>query len=113
MDNQQLVKQILDRISAVVKEAIREVAPQFTEKKADRNGINEDYLSAEQAATFLKIQLNTIYSKVEKGELPHYRSGKRKLIFSKRELEQYILRRRGISAEDASNAADQFLLKHK
>lgn len=50
----------------------------------------DDFLSADQAAKYLKIQLSTLYSKVEKGEIPYYRSGKRKLLFDTLELKEYI-----------------------
>lgn len=82
----------------------------FKNKDTKEPSPEEDYLSAEQAADFLKIKLSTIYSKVEKGDLPHYRSGKRKLLFSKKELEDYITTRRGKTNQDISDEADQFVV---
>ena len=69
---------------------------------------DEDFLSAVQAAAFLKLKLNTIYSKAEKGDLPFYRSGKRKLLFSKKELEQHVLKRKVRSREELISEVEQY-----
>ena len=73
-------------------------------------GSDDEFLDAEQAALFLKIKLSTLYSKVEKGELPHFRSGKRKLLLSKQELIEYVVSRRGKTSRDISNAADNYII---
>ena len=73
--------------------------------------MDEDFLSAEQAASFLKIKLNTIYSKVEKGELPYSRSGKRKLLFSKKELERYIANRKVKSNDEIKEEVENYIGK--
>ena len=70
---------------------------------------DQDYLSAEEAANFLKIKLNSIYSKVEKGELPHYRSGKRKLLFSRKELEVFIMSTKMKSMEEIEREAEEYI----
>ena len=100
-------------IISIVQTATTEAIAAYFKNKANREAsIVEDYLSAEQAAEFLKIKINTIYSKVEKGDLPHYRSGKRKLLFSKNELEQYVARRKGKTVDDISGEAEEYLLKN-
>lgn len=112
MDTQQVSQKILDHIAVVVKSAVKEAAGQLMQQKqVNFSDTDDDYLSAEQAAQFLKIKLNTVYSKVEKGELPHYRSGKRKLLFSKKELADYIVGRKGKTKADISDEADNYLLK--
>lgn len=86
---------ILQHISVVVRTSVREALQHFDKERTSKSfNIDEDFLSAEQAASFLKIKLNTIYSKVKKGELPYSRSGKRKLLFSKKDLEQYFANRK-------------------
>ena len=87
---------------------------QFKNGNAQKSSYaDEDFLSAEQAASFLKLKLNTIYSKAEKGELPFYRSGKRKLLFSKKELEQHVLKRKVKSLEELKEEVEQFNGKKK
>lgn len=113
MDTNQLPQQLLDQITTAVKSAVKEATTMLSQVKPVVAATNDDdYLSAEQAAQFLKIKLNTLYSKVEKGELPHYRSGKRKLLFSKDELSQYIVNRKGKTSKDISDDADNYMLKN-
>lgn len=44
------------------------------------------FLSAHEAAQFLRIKLPTLYAMVERKEIPFYRIGKRKLLFRESEL---------------------------
>lgn len=68
-----------------VSKAFMSALEQFKKDNAQKSSYaDEDFLFAKQAASFLKLKLNTIYSKAEKGELPFYRSGKRRLLFSKK-----------------------------
>lgn len=68
-----------------VSKAFMSALEQFKKDNAQKSSFaDEDFLVAKQAASFLKLKLNTIYSKVEKGELPFYRSGKRRLLFFKK-----------------------------
>jgi excisionase family DNA binding protein len=111
MDTNQ-VQQVLDHITLVVKSAFKDVHSQLTEQNSNElQGDQGDFISAEQAAQFLKIKLNTIYAKVEKGELPHYRSGKRKLLFSKKELGEYVATRKGKINKDINDAADNYIVR--
>lgn len=114
MDTNQVPQQILDHITVVIKSAVKEAADQLRQLNTYHPPSEEDeYLSAEQAAKMLKIKLNTVYAKVEKGELPHYRSGKRKLLFLKQELTQYIARRKGKTNGDISIDAANYILKKR
>lgn len=49
----------------------------------------DDYLSAKDAAAFLKFTLPTLYTKVCKGEIPSFKQGNR-LYFSRVELTDWI-----------------------
>jgi prophage regulatory protein len=93
-----LLPQIYHHINVVVRSAAKEAL--LKGKSSKEPNMDEDFLSAEQAASFLKLKLNTIYSKAEKGDLPFYRSGKRKLLFSKKELEQYVAKRKVKSLDE-------------
>lgn len=49
----------------------------------------EEPLNVEQAANFLDLEPSTIYAKVQAGEIPHSRKGKR-LYFFRSELLEYL-----------------------
>ncbi len=112
MDSNQIPQEVYDHIRLVVRSAVKEVAEQLKHQNptTDSSIKDEDFLSAEQAAQFLKVRLNTIYAKVEKGDLPHYRSGKRKLLFSKQELADYIANRKGKTNQEICDEADDYIM---
>lgn len=104
--SQEIYEWIETTIRSAIKDAMAGLAQEKTKVQADAD---EVFLSAQQAADFLKIKLNTIYSKVEKRDLPHYRSGKRKLLFSKKELEEYISTRKGKTVNDITKEVTKYL----
>jgi excisionase family DNA binding protein len=109
----ELLPQIYHHINVVVRSAFKEAMEQSSKNKPSKeSNIDEDYLSAEQAASFLKIKLNTVYSKAEKGDLPYSRSGKRKLLFSKKELEAYVSKRK-VKSHDEINAEVETFINNK
>ncbi len=114
MDTHELLPKIYSHISAVVHSAAKDAVEQVLKMKSDEDSSrNQDFLSAEQAASYLKIKLNTIYSKVEKGELPYSRSGKRKLLFSKKDLEQYVANRKVKSHDEISDDVEAYVNSKK
>ena len=109
----ELLPQIYQHINEVVRSAAKDALEQLLKVKSTNELSDEDYLSAEQTASFLKLKINTIYAKAEKGELPFYRSGKRKLLFSKKELEQYVTKRKVKSLDEIKYEADNYINKNK
>ncbi len=110
----ELLPKIYHHINVAVSNAVELALEQFQKDTPQKSPTrDEDFLSAEQAASFLKLKLNTIYSKAEKGELPFYRSGKRKLLFSKKELEQHVLKRKVRSLEELKEEVEQYNQKKK
>jgi len=96
MENNKIPVQVYSQLKIIVRDAVKEAFEHFYNASLSESSLNnEEYLSAEQAAKYLKIKINTLYSKVEKGLLPYYRSGMRKLLFSKQELSDYINKRKG------------------
>jgi excisionase family DNA binding protein len=69
-----------------LKEELR-AQKQLAEKPKDDA---DQYLTIEQVAEFLNLKTPTIYTKVYKREIPYHKTG-RKLMFSKRELTNWIL----------------------
>ncbi|OFY97858.1 MAG: hypothetical protein A3K10_09860 [Bacteroidetes bacterium RIFCSPLOWO2_12_FULL_31_6] len=73
--------------------------------------VTEENLSSLQASRFLKIKLSTLYSKVAKGELSYSRSGGRKLLFSRKMLEEYVLKRKVKSMDEIKTEAENYINK--
>lgn len=108
MNQTELSSEIYAYLNLIVKSSVKEAIDQILKAKSSFLQ-DQDYLSAEEAASFLKIKLNSIYSKVEKGELPHYRSGKRKLLFSRKELEVFIMSTKMKSMEEIEREAEEYI----
>jgi excisionase family DNA binding protein len=105
----ELLPKIYDHIQVVVSKAFKELIEQLKKDNTQKTSvIDEPYLSAKEASSFLKIKLNTVYSKVEKGELSFYRIGKRKLLFLKKDLEQLVLKTRVKSVEELNEEVDNY-----
>lgn len=49
-----------------------------------------DYLTYEQAAEYLGLKLSTLYSKISRKEIPHYRLSGRCVRFNRRELIEWM-----------------------
>ncbi len=89
----EVIDQIRLSVKVAVKSAINDVFDQLVSISKHENAIkDEEYLSAAQAAKFLKIRVRTVYSKCVKGELPFHRVGKGRLLFNRLELVEYINR---------------------
>ena len=96
----ELLPKIFNHINIAVRLAIKEEFERYTKNKSNiDSSVDEENLSSIQASSYLKIKLNTLYSRVESGEIPYSRSGKRKLLFLKSDLEQYVASRRVKSNE--------------
>lgn len=96
MEKAYIPRHIYIQLKIIVRDAVVQAFQEFEKRRCTNPEIpNDDFLSAEQAAKYLKIKLNTLYAKVEKGEVLFYRSGKRKLLFSKTELTEYIKNHKG------------------
>ena len=114
MDANQFLTKIYAQIDVIVRKATKEAVEDALKiKTSTENSKDEDFLSAPEAANFLKIKLNTLYSKVEKGEVSHYRSGKRKLLFSKKELSNFIASRKGKSNTEIAEEVDRYFLQKR
>jgi excisionase family DNA binding protein len=110
MESDQLSQEIIAALYATVHAAtIEAIQKNLDLVPKSKESFTSDYLSADQASQYLKIKINTLYSKVEKGELSCYRSGKRKLLFSLKELEQYVLSKRGKSTQDINNEVNSYI----
>ena len=69
-------------------------------------------LTVEEAAKFLCLTVQTIYSKVHKGEIPFMKRSKR-LYFSSKELVDYLKQGRVKSVLELDREAEQYLSNKK
>ena len=108
----ELLPQIYHHINVVVRSAAKEAMEQLLKGKSPKEqSLDEVYFSSVQASSYLKIKLNTLYAKAEKGEIPFSRSGKRKLLFSKKDLEQYVAKRRVKSLDEINEEVETYKSK--
>ncbi len=109
-----LLPQIFHHINVVVRSSVKEAMEQISKNKSSKEpNMDEEHLSAEQAANYLKIKLNTVYSKKSTGELPYSKSGKRKLLFSKKDLDKYITNRKVKSNDEIKEEVENYMGKKK
>ena len=73
---------------------------------------DEQLLTVQEAAKFLKLSVPTIYTKVSRGELPVMKQGKR-LYFSSVELMAYIKEGRKKSNAEIDAEANAYLSNNK
>lgn len=64
-----------------------------------------EIMEIDDAASFLKFTKSTVYTKVSRGELPAYKSGKR-LIFNKAELLEHMQLHKKMSSYQLKKEAD-------
>jgi len=68
-------------------------------------------LTVKEAAEFLNLKPPTIYSKVNRGELPYSKIGKR-LYFSQAELTSYIKSGKVLSNDEIEQQADAYIINN-
>lgn len=72
----------------------------------------EELLNFDQACELLGIAKSTGYQRVNRGELPHFKKGRR-LYFRKSELINYIESGRRKTSKELEEAAREYLAKSK
>ena len=70
----------------------------------------ENFLTITEAASFLKISIHTIYSKVSRKEIPSMKRNGR-LYFSSKDLTEYLKSGRKLTNDEVDAAADKYLAK--
>jgi excisionase family DNA binding protein len=89
---------------------IREIK-QILLNRSNENLVEQDQIfTIKQAAYFLKLSVPTLYSKVQRAEIPVSKKGKR-LYFSRIELEQWIKTGRKKTKSEIESEAHQYLKK--
>ncbi|MGI6290976.1 MAG: helix-turn-helix domain-containing protein [Bacteroidales bacterium] len=104
IDPEKLITDISERVTANILKAVRNEQPTTDQP--------EQLLTIQEAAKFLSLTVPTIYSKVNRKELPFMKRGKR-LYFSSTELMEYVKAGRKKSNAEIEQEAKAYLLNNK
>lgn len=97
-NEQRIIDLTCDGLKALVRNAVNSCLKENNIKQEQE----EEFLSIEEAADFLKLKKNSLYCKNSRGEIPYIKDGK-KVHYLKSDLINYLKRRRKVSNEDIEN----------
>lgn len=100
-------KLTFDKLPEAIEQILRKLGD-IEEVLATRKAEEERYseiMDVNEAAKFLKLAPATVYTKVSRGELPAFKSGKR-LLFKKSELFEHIQLNKKLSNYQLKKEAD-------
>lgn len=98
-----ILEQRLNRIESLLLQI------KTSQQEVSKTSLTTDkLLTVEQAANFLNLAVPTIYSKVQRKELPVCRRGKR-LYFSEKELTEWVKEGRQRTSNEITEEAKSFL----
>jgi len=112
METQELLSKICPYIGQTIKATIQDELENILSRIAFKFS-EQDTLSAIEAADYLKIELGTLYKKVQNNEIPYRRIGKRKLLFSKKLLNQYLENGKGKTQADIEEDVLNYINKRR
>jgi excisionase family DNA binding protein len=96
-----------DEFKALIKECLQEVfEPVLQDLKPER-----DLCDLNEVTKYLKLSKSHIYKLSSKGEIPYRKFGKR-LFFSKKELDEWILKS-SVHHRTIEDMANEYMLKNK
>ena len=97
-----ILKDMNDKILSLQRE-IKDMAEKVVPKSE-----TDDILNVEEAMAFLGFKKSTIYTKVNRGEIPHMKRGKR-LYFSVTELKKYLTDGKRLTNDEVNEMAKKYL----
>jgi excisionase family DNA binding protein len=100
-------KLTFDKIPGAIElilERLADIELILTTKRQDDEKYGE-IMEIDEASDFLKFTKSTVYTKVSRGELPAFKSGKR-LLFNKTELLEHIQLHKKMSSYQLKKEAD-------
>lgn len=98
----------LPQVVMTLTEEVRELRKLFLEPQPQQE--TDKFLTIQETADFLNLSVPTIYSKVQRRQLPYMKQGKR-LYFSKTELTEYIEQGRKKTVSEIESEALSYLAK--
>ena len=100
--------EIIDKRLSNIEKLLLDI--KYPESNNSTTEAKESFLSIEEAASFLKISIHTIYSKVSRKEIPSMKRNGR-LYFSSKDLTEYLKSGRKLTNDEVDAAADKYLAK--
>lgn len=104
IDPEKLISSISERVTANILNAV------ISESKA--NQPEAEVLTVPEAAKFLRLSVQTVYTLISKGTLPVMKRSKR-CYFSKSDLLDYLKQGRKNTLAETESSAVQYLVKKK
>lgn len=92
--------ELLKTIESIVNE-LQEIKKAVTKETIKEE--KSDWITIEQAAQLLNYTKKTVYKKIACKEIPHYQTGNN-ILFSERELNDWIKKHRVATVEERQNA---------
>jgi excisionase family DNA binding protein len=106
--NTEVVLALFVKLNNQIKSLKREI--EILQVELQPNQKKEDIMDIQGAMGFLGLKKSTIYSKVNRKELPYMKIGKR-LYFSRNELEGYLKDARFVSDQEIEKKAQNYFKK--
>lgn len=97
-----------EQLGDLIQSSVRKALVENQSQPNDSNLQPEQLLTVQQTAEFLNLSVQTIYSKVSKGELPVMKRAKQ-LYFSSTELMEYLKAGRKKTTAEIQVIANQYL----
>lgn len=73
----------------------------------------KEVLTFGEAAMYLSLSESYLYQMVSKGQVPYYKPNGKKLYFSRKELDRWLLRNKSISRGEIQEMVDNFSINKK
>ncbi|GHU97859.1 hypothetical protein FACS1894156_9210 [Bacteroidia bacterium] len=73
----------------------------------------KEVLTIEEAALFMGLKKSQLYQLTHKKAVPHYKPEGKVVYFSRPEIETWLLRNRVSTAEELTEKAQAYCMKHK
>lgn len=105
-----LTFETLPKAVTELQRSVNNIERLLLEKSNENNPDSDKLLTIQQAAEFLSLSVPTIYSKVNRAEIPVSKKGKR-LYFSKHDLIDWIKTGRKKTFAEISDEAETYLKK--
>ena len=102
----------LPKVIARLSDEVSEIKRLLLERSNKSNYDPEKLLTIQEAGEFLNLSVPTLYSKVQKAEIPVNKQGNR-LYFSKLELLQWVKSGRKMTRQEMADNAEKFLAEKK
>jgi excisionase family DNA binding protein len=103
----------LHELETLIEHSVERVLKAHYTKPDEPTEKQDDFLTIQEAAEFLKLSVPTLYSKVSKQELPGVMKRGKRLYFSKVELIEYLKQGRSKTRSEIAEEAEAYLQRKK